>query len=413
MATDKIQLQSQGIKRVLKRYKLYDAAAEYIWNSFDAQATKTEVIFERNALGAIEKITVRDNGCGIDMEELPEKFRPIFLSKKYNSKSDKNNTSKYHGKNGIGRLTFFTFASHAEWTTVYRRADKRFRYSINIDSENLEMYTVSKRERTEAQPGTTVVFTNISPRFTVEDFITYLESEFSWYLELKSLQGCELYIDNVLFENKNVIAEKSVHEYSYRGFDFTVIFCRWKRKLNKEFSKFYYTDSFGEEVFKENTTLNNKSDDFFHSVYIKSSLFDQFYFDTEPEQLALEAYTKSSPEFKFIRNEVEKLLIEKRAPFVKQNTEKLLTELQANKAYPPLGDLPEENARREKLDMLISALYYAEPRIFTKLSKLQQKLFVRMLDNMLINNNTKQLLEIIKGIVELTPSEEQSIANLI
>ena len=78
MATDKIQLQSQGIKRVLKRYKLYDAAAEYIWNSFDAQATKTEVIFERNVLGAIEKITVRDNGYGIDMEELPEKFRPIF-----------------------------------------------------------------------------------------------------------------------------------------------------------------------------------------------------------------------------------------------------------------------------------------------------------------------------------------------
>ena len=413
MATDKIQLQSQGIKRVLKRYKLYDAAAEYIWNSFDAQATKTEVIFERNVLGAIEKITVRDNGCGIDMEELPEKFRPIFLSKKYSSASDKNNTSKYHGKNGIGRLTFFTFDSHAEWTTVYRRADRRFRYSINIDSDRLEVYTVSKRELTEAPPGTTVVFTNISPLFTVEDFITYLESEFSWYLELKSLQGCELYIDNVLFDNRNVIAEKSVREYSYGGFDFTVIFCRWKRKLNKEFSKFYYIDSFGEEVFKENTTLNNKSDDFFHSVYIKSSLFDQFYFDAEPEQITLEAHTRASQEFKFIRNEIEKLLIEKRAPFVKQNMEKLLTELRINKAYPPLGYSPEDSARREKLDELISALYYAEPRIFTKLSKLQQKLFVRMLDNMLINQNTEQLLEIIKGIVELTPSEELGIARLI
>lgn len=413
MATDKIQLQSQGIKRVLKRYKLYDAAAEYIWNSFDAQATKTEVIFERNVLGAIEKITVRDNGCGIDMEELPEKFRPIFLSKKYSSASDKNNTSKYHGKNGIGRLTFFTFASHAEWTTVYRRADRRFRYSINIDSDRLEVYTVSKRELTEAQPGTTVVFTNISPLFTVEDFITYLESEFSWYLELKSLQGSELYIDNVLFDNRNVIAEKSVREYSYGGFDFTVIFCRWKRKLHKEFSKFYYIDSFGEEVFKENTTLNNKSDDFFHSVYIKSSLFDQFYFDAEPEQITLEAHTRASREFKFIRNEIEKLLIEKRAPFVKQNTEKLLTELRINKAYPPLGYSPEDSARREKLDELISALYYAEPRIFTKLSKLQQKLVVRMLDNMLINQNTEQLLEIIKGIVELTPSEELGIARLI
>lgn len=411
MSTDRIQLQSQGIKRVLKRYKLYDAAAEYIWNSFDAQATKTEIIFERNILGAIEKITVRDNGCGIDMEELPEKFRPIFLSKKYNS--NKANTSKYHGKNGIGRLTFFTFASHAEWTTVYRRNGKLFRYSINIDAERLEVYTVSKREITEAQPGTTVVFTNISPKFSAEDFISYLETEFSWYIELKSLQGCGLYIDNMLFDCKDVIAEKSVHEYSYNGIDFMVIFCRWKKKLNKEFSKFYYIDSFGEEVFKENTTLNNKSDDFFHSVYIKSSLFDQFYFDAEPEQITLESYTKSSPEFKFIKNEVEKLLIEKRAPFVKQNTEKLLTELRINKAYPPLGYSPEDNARRERLDNLISALYYAEPRIFTKQSILQQKLLVRMLDSTLESRRLEQLIDIIDGIVELTPSEKRELEKLI
>lgn len=51
MTTNKIQLQSQGIKKALKSYKMYDSVAEYIWNGFDAKATKVEVLFLRNEFG--------------------------------------------------------------------------------------------------------------------------------------------------------------------------------------------------------------------------------------------------------------------------------------------------------------------------------------------------------------------------
>ena len=106
MEINKIQLQSQGIKKALRNYKMYDSVAEYIWNGFDAQATKVEVLFCKNELGGINSIIIRDNGHGIEQEQLKVKFTPMFESEKAIT-INKNNISTYHGKNGVGRLTFF------------------------------------------------------------------------------------------------------------------------------------------------------------------------------------------------------------------------------------------------------------------------------------------------------------------
>ena len=57
------------------------------------------------------------------------------------------------------------------------------------------------------------------------------------------------------------------------------------------------------EVYKENTTLNNKGDDFFHSVYISSTLFDNFSFSKSNGQLRLEIVGKNREDeaFKYIK----------------------------------------------------------------------------------------------------------------
>ena len=60
---------------------------------------------------------------------------------------------------------------------------------------------------------------------------------------------------------------KLEHEYD-------VIFVQWNRSLGQEYSKFYFIDSNNKERYKEATRLNKKSDEFYHSVYIKSSFFD-------------------------------------------------------------------------------------------------------------------------------------------
>ena len=412
METSKIQLQSQGIKKALKNYKMYDSLAEYIWNGFDAQATKVEVLFCRNELGGIHNITVKDNGYGIDQEQLNTKFTPVFESEKAIT-LNKNNLSTYHGKNGVGRLTFFTFAQIAEWETIYKQENKNYCYHITIKSDSLEEFSHSEKQETIEETGTTVTLTNIDEKFSVEELTDYIQTEFSWYIELKRQQGCKLYIDNQDIDNNEVMAECSEHYYNYNDIVFNVVFCRWKRKLNKEFSKYYYINAAGMEQFKENTTLNNKGDKFYHSVYIKSSLFDDFSFKNPEGQEVLFGKTRDSDEYKYIKQEVDKLLREKRNPFIKEYTKTYLMELKKNGAYPKYNNTPFDNYRKDTLDSMISNIYYAEPKIFSKLNITQQKTLVRLFDLILQSNELDNLFNILGDIVDMSDDERRGLSEIL
>ena len=78
----------EGIQKNLKNIKPLDAICEYIWNGFDAFATQVEVELHRNKMGLINMITIRDNGCGINYDELKYKFQPFNDSKKAWEKRD-------------------------------------------------------------------------------------------------------------------------------------------------------------------------------------------------------------------------------------------------------------------------------------------------------------------------------------
>jgi hypothetical protein len=58
----------------------------------------------------LDFIELIDNGYGIDFEKLTSKFNPFYESEKAIEISTPKHTSTMHGKNGVGRLTFFTFA---------------------------------------------------------------------------------------------------------------------------------------------------------------------------------------------------------------------------------------------------------------------------------------------------------------
>ncbi|MBK6770675.1 MAG: hypothetical protein IPG78_00735 [Ignavibacteria bacterium] len=62
---------------------------------------------------------------------------------------------------------------------------------------------------------------------------------------------------------------KIIYEESIAKFTFKYI--QWKRITSyKEFSKYYFLNSKGDEVYKDYTTLNKKGDEFYHSVFIES-----------------------------------------------------------------------------------------------------------------------------------------------
>ncbi len=127
----KVEINAKGIKQTVKRLQFstntfYDSIFEYIWNGFDANASEVILNYQFRDNGTLNELSVKDNGSGITYEELEKKFKYVHDSDKINN-DDRvyNNKSEIHGKNGIGRLTFFTFANFAKWTTVYTK-DKNY-----------------------------------------------------------------------------------------------------------------------------------------------------------------------------------------------------------------------------------------------------------------------------------------------
>jgi DNA topoisomerase VI subunit B len=50
------------------------ALAELVWNALDADATKIQVILERNDLGGLDAIRIIDNGDGITADSATHDF---------------------------------------------------------------------------------------------------------------------------------------------------------------------------------------------------------------------------------------------------------------------------------------------------------------------------------------------------
>ena len=141
MDQENVRITVPGIKNALKSYKPERAICEYIWNGFDAGAKKVALQFEPSEFDFINEFRIIDDGSGIDFTTLGQTFRPFFESNRELRKAAKRKTSATHGKNGVGRLTFFRFARNATWKTVYRQNDEEsYEYQILVDQETLNAF---------------------------------------------------------------------------------------------------------------------------------------------------------------------------------------------------------------------------------------------------------------------------------
>ena len=159
-----IQIKTKGIKNVLSKINIPQAVSEYVWNGFDAGATKVELNYEPKENDNLRKLIIIDNGFGIPEDQLDKKFGPFAQSEKLQDETKEKNKSLPHGYRGIGRLTFFRFANFAKWATIYSKSGKNYKYQIEVKSNNLEFYLpksadmVDELVETDEPTGTIVEF---------------------------------------------------------------------------------------------------------------------------------------------------------------------------------------------------------------------------------------------------------------
>lgn len=426
--TQRAEISSQGIQKI-RKYSWEQAIAEYIWNGLDANANQIDVDFildeENIELEIYKSISISDNGTGIPFDEIKIKFGKVLESPKGQS-SGTDKSTLIHGKNGYGRYTFYSFAEHARWDTTYYQDHKYFNFNIEIDGSSLHDYGISEaiQVKEESGPGTKVVFTGIdhklSPKAITDILIPYLKSEFAWYLIVRP--DCKIRINGEILTYDDLIAEteeQTIVVIDKKGEDheFNFTYIEWKEKFRDESSRIYMLNSAMELKRSTTTKLNNKGDNFWHSIIVVNDFFDNInIYDSDDEDVTRKNLFSDLAEQYIYRNLIEKLnnfLSEKRRPFLKKHATRLIAQYESEKVFPDFGNNAWDKIRKSELEDVVKGLYEVQPKIFTGLNLEQKKIFLQLLNELMDEDQRKPLLKIIEAVVELSDDERQDLVKIL
>lgn len=410
----KVEVSTKGIQNRLKSVKPFNAIAEYIWNGFDAHATEISVNYEIDDLGVITKLSISDNGNGIPHKNLESKFKPVLSSEKREQNIQQGLLT--HGKNGLGRLTFYHFCQAAKWTTRFSEEDKIYQYDITINRNNLDNYEYSKViESNQKETGTIVTFENIElSEYQLKTSITsFLSKEFVWFLELKKHLDFYIKINGENLDISFIIKDYAEFDIEIQGYLFDIRFYRWSEKLNKIYSNFYGVDLEGSCKYLKPTTLNNKGDSFHHSVFIHSRFFDSFKCEPlEGQSDCVTSNTDKSEVFKQLITELNSFLQNKRKPFLIEYAKSLVESYEKEGIFPSYNAKNKwEKLRCDDLKETIIQLYLIEPSIFSNLNETQKKTFVGFLALLLDSGEAEHLFKILDGVIDLSSAEREVFAK--
>jgi len=120
------------------------AVAELVKNSYDADATKVNLIFQNsNETGG--SLTIEDDGDGMTREELVEGFMRISSTSKVHSPLSKTFQRRRAGQKGIGRFSVQRLGKQLTIITQVEDSDYALKLSINWDNyqRDVNLLTVS------------------------------------------------------------------------------------------------------------------------------------------------------------------------------------------------------------------------------------------------------------------------------
>jgi hypothetical protein len=389
------------------------AIAEYIWNSFDANASIVEINFDHNEVGYIHKFSIEDNGSGIDIATLADTFGNFLDSQKNQSFSQ---TGYVKGKQGKGRFSFTTFCNEAKWVTTFEREGKCFNYEIKINKANSVDYSVSDKKiiADKQKIGTTVLFDDFfnltSDLLDSDDFQQFLTQEFGWFLFLNKDKNYKLLINGDEIDYHSIIADTDNFNEIIENESFKITYIRWSKRISEKYY-YYFLNSDKLEVGKKHTSFNNKSIGFHHSLYIESEYFDRFEKTKEDNPTLGFFPNQSDKTYKDLIRCLTQYLDDKEKLYIKENkAEELIENYNRNKIFPDFKNTPYEKLRKDDLQNVVKEIYCVEPKIFLKLNKTQKKTFVGFLNLLLDSEERENILNILEDIVKLKEEERNELA---
>ena len=393
------------------------AIAEYLWNGFDAGASRVYIDYESNGLGALTSLSISDNGSGIKNETLEFTFGAFLDSQKTKSFQ---RTSDVRGKKGKGRFSFSQFATTATWNTKYKDSEGKIKaFSISISIEDLANYDVTEVSEVpeSEQTGTVVTFQNIkelSEQHLIDaTFTEYIAQQFAWFLCLNQARNYAIFLNGVELDYEYLVATKEDIPLDIESVHFDITYIQWDKKIGEKYY-FYLMNSNLEENCKILTSFNNNTINFYHSVYVKSSYFNTFIFEKQPAPRLDSLKNQCDKIYKILLRKLKTILEEREKDFVKKiAANKLISKFEQSGVIPAFKKNRYDIERRKDLIETIKNIYYVQPKIFKGLKTEQEKTLVGLLNLLLDSDERERILTIIDGVVNLTEEERIQLSNVL
>ena len=410
---------NKSIKKLITISNYKEGICEYIWNSFDAEATEVNIRFITNELQEIESIEISDNGSGINHDMLDKTFGSLLESMKENKTKDLE--SNVHGHKGKGRYSFIKFSEEAIWSTVYNDGAQNMEYDITITKDNCIEYIPTTKQKTSKSTGTKVTLNRVSGINKDElngNLQEYLSNRFAWFLYLNdrkvnknkiTVDGKEIdYLKNI----DSNFSEHIVQQVNEHSFNIDII--KWNNKQNEYFHSFFLDENLN-QVYKNTTGFNNKSYAFPHNVYIKSTYFNDFIPSSKSGEGQESFDLDKNPNdqtFRELEKIVHELLERKTKEFLKDNAKTKIVKLEESGCMPRFKDNKYEQIRKDDFVEVLEELLVIKPDLFNS-KKNNTKMVLEFINLILDTDEREGILNIMDDLIKLTPEERENLYKVL
>ena len=391
------------------------AIAEFVWNSLDADASNVSVSLVRNSLGGLDHIVIGDDGVGISRRRAEHDYESLGDSWKLESARTPKRGRAMHGKEGRGRLRFYSLAQVAEWTSVYIDADtaKAMQLTIRIDAGSLaDSYVQEPIPALQGTPtGTTLV---LAPLKAPLDWLTSEEarSEFSAIFAPYVLQYPDV---SILYDGHVVDPTQTIDRST--DLPLTVLVCptrtikdlsvrivEWKTR--GEHRKIFFGGEAGVVLGSQAANVTAPGFDF--SIYAYSRFFEEM-----AKVNLLEFDDLNDPDFSrvlaYVRDEATDYFRSRQA----ERSGELIQELKAAGIYPYEGDPRDEVEKKERqvFDIATHAVssYSGD---FKKADNPLKKITLRLLKEA-IARNPDSVSNILTAVFNLPKNKQDEFSSLL
>lgn len=388
------------------------ALSELIWNGLDAGSNRIDVDLEQNLMSGLEKIRVRDDGTGIQFDEIEVLFGHLGNSWKKSKKRFKNRS--LHGAKGEGRFKAFALGNRVEWNTVYRdKSNQSYRYQIVGRAESREMPAFTDPVAAPEEPsGTEVLISEIDKShgsLLADDASEELAKHFAAYLTKYpsvEIRFNGLVVDPTTIQDRTKdiqIDEVDLGNGKKAAVEVSVI--EWKTPTKRVL---HLCDGSGVTLHEVEAGPHIKAPGFHFTAYVKTDHFKELDKDglLVVEELHREVDSILRASRKAVHQYFRRRLAEKHIPAVQRwKTEHIYP-------YPEKEELtPVEEAERQVFDIIAINVESYLPDFEDSDHKSKQ--FVFRLLAQALRQNPESVQQIVTEVLKLKPKQQEDLAELL